>query len=180
MAFWNRRGKTRQEEIEEEQRFAVLEQDRTLAGARVKDIAAGDAESLQGVPLSETAPTAGQYYAYDAALDMWVPTAPGAPGAHVLATTAGLGASQTTSGLTAGQVLRATGATTAAFQAIQEGDLPSTIARDAEVTSAISGHAALPSAHHVRYADAEAVAAVPYEFYIAFGADPINGQAYIP
>jgi len=42
------------------------------------------AKSLQGVPLSETAPTAGQYYAYDAALDMWVPTAPGAPGAHAL------------------------------------------------------------------------------------------------
>jgi hypothetical protein len=42
------------------------------------------AKSLQGVPLSETSPTAGQYYAYDAALDMWVPTAPGAPGAHAL------------------------------------------------------------------------------------------------
>jgi len=41
VAFWNRRGRTRQEEIEEEQRFAVLEQDRTLAGARVKDIATG-------------------------------------------------------------------------------------------------------------------------------------------
>lgn len=43
---------------------------------------------------------------------------------HVLATTAGLGGDHTTSGLTAGQVLRATGATTAAFQAIQASDLP--------------------------------------------------------
>jgi len=43
--------------------------------------------------------------------------------AHVLATTAGLGAQHTTSGLAAGQVLRATGATTAAFQALQATDL---------------------------------------------------------
>jgi len=48
---------------------------------------------------------------------------------HVLATTAGLGADHTTSGLTVGQVLRATGATTAAFAAIQDADLPSTIVR---------------------------------------------------
>jgi ribosomal protein L27 len=44
---------------------------------------------------------------------------------HVLATTAGLGADHTVSGLTAGQVLRATGATTAAFASLQATDLPS-------------------------------------------------------
>lgn len=43
---------------------------------------------------------------------------------HVIATTAGLGADHTTSGLTAGQVLRATGATTAAFQSLVAADLP--------------------------------------------------------
>ncbi len=43
--------------------------------------------------------------------------------AHVLATTAGLGADHTTSGLTIGQVLRASGATTAAFAVLQHSDL---------------------------------------------------------
>lgn len=47
------------------------------------------------------------------------------PTSHVLADTAGLGSAHTTSGLTAGQVLRATGATTAAFQALVAGDIPS-------------------------------------------------------
>lgn len=42
---------------------------------------------------------------------------------HVLATTSGLGADHSTSGLTAGQYLRATAATTAAFQTIPSGDL---------------------------------------------------------
>lgn len=44
--------------------------------------------------------------------------------AHVLADTSGLGPDHTTSGLTAGQVLRATGATTAAFANLQATDLP--------------------------------------------------------
>lgn len=44
--------------------------------------------------------------------------------AHVLADTTGLGAQHTTSGLTAGQVLRATAATTAAFQSLIATDLP--------------------------------------------------------
>lgn len=39
-----------------------------------------------------------------------------APGSHVLATTTGLGAEHTVSGLTTGQILQATGATTARFQ----------------------------------------------------------------
>jgi len=49
--------------------------------------------------------------------------------AHVLASTSGLGADHTVAGLTARQVLRATGATTAAFGAIEDADLPSTIVR---------------------------------------------------
>lgn len=43
---------------------------------------------------------------------------------HVFATSAGLGADHTTSGLTIGHVLRATGATTAAFGALIATDLP--------------------------------------------------------
>jgi len=168
------------DELEEEARAALLAQDRTLDSARVKDISGGDATSLQGVPVSATDPTAGQVWAYNTATGQWEPTAPAAPGAHVLATTAGLGASHTTSGLTAGQVLRATAAAAAAFQALQDTDIPATIARDTEVATAVSTHAALPSVHHVRYADSEARAAVPYEFYIAFGTDPINGQVYSP
>lgn len=46
-------------------------------------------------------------------------------GSHVLATTSGLGSEHTVSGLAEGQFLRATGATTAAFQTIQDSDLGS-------------------------------------------------------
>ena len=45
------------------------------------------------------------------------------PGPHVLATTTALGPEHTVSGLTAGQVLKATGATTAAFQALTAADI---------------------------------------------------------
>lgn len=43
-----------------------------------------DALSIQGVDVSTTAPTAAQVLAYDAALEKYVPSAPGAPGAHAL------------------------------------------------------------------------------------------------
>jgi hypothetical protein len=85
-----------------------------------------DGITLQGIPISVTDPTTGQVLTYNASTGEWEPTAPGSPGAHVLATTAGLGASHTTSGLTAGQVLRATAADAAAFQAIQDADIPAT------------------------------------------------------
>jgi len=52
------------------------------------------------------------------------------------------------SGLTIGHVLRATSAELFAFGAIQDSDLPSTIARDTEVATAVSDHAAIPGAHH--------------------------------
>jgi len=79
-----RRGRTRQEELEDEQRLAILEQDRTLASARMKDIGSGDAESIQGVPVSETPPTAAQILAYNAATGEIEWTAASAPGAHAL------------------------------------------------------------------------------------------------
>lgn len=43
-----------------------------------------DAISFLGRLLSTTAPTASQFYAWDADLEKWVPTSPGAPGAHAL------------------------------------------------------------------------------------------------
>jgi hypothetical protein len=58
---------------------------------------------------------------------------------HVLASTSGLGADHTVSGLTARQVLRATGATTAAFGAIEDADLPSTIVRTSRQVIAGNG-----------------------------------------
>lgn len=44
-----------------------------------------------------------------------------------------VGPSHTTSGLTPGQVLRATGPTSFAFGGLQDGDIPSSIARDSEI-----------------------------------------------
>lgn len=55
--------------------------------------------------------------------------------AHVIT-----GADHTASGLTAGHVMRATAATTFGFGAIQDTDIPATIARDSEVTSAVAAH----------------------------------------
>jgi hypothetical protein len=69
---------------------------------------------------------------------------------HVLASTSGLGADHTVSGLTARQVLIATGSTTALFRALEDADIPASIARDSEVTSAISTHASDANAHHNR------------------------------
>jgi len=67
---------------------------------------------------------------------------------HVLATTAALGPDHTVSGLTARQVLIATGATTALFRALEDADIPASIARDSETTAAIASHAAIANAHH--------------------------------
>jgi hypothetical protein len=58
---------------------------------------------------------------------------------HVLATTSGLGGDHTVSGLTAGQYLRATGASTAAFQVIVDADLPSTVVRTSRQVIAGAG-----------------------------------------
>jgi uncharacterized protein (DUF2147 family) len=60
-------------------------------------------------------------------------------GLHTLATIDGLGAEHSTFGLTVGMVLRATSAATAAFAAIQDSDLPATIARAATTLTAGAG-----------------------------------------
>ena len=57
-------------------------------------------------------------------------------GLHTLATVDGLGAEHAVFGLTTGQVLRATGAATAAFAAIQDADLPGTIVRTSRTLTA--------------------------------------------
>lgn len=57
---------------------------------------------------------------------------------HVLATTTGLGADHTTSGLTTGQVLRATGATTAAFAQLGFADLGGTLSDAQHGTRAVA------------------------------------------
>lgn len=67
----------------------------------------------------------------------FMPGGGGGTTVHVLATTAGLGPEHTVSGLTAGQVLRATGATTAAFQALAFADLSGTLTR-AQLPAAIA------------------------------------------
>ena len=67
---------------------------------------------------------------------------------HVLATGTALGPDHTISGAAAGEYLRALSSTTAAFDAIQDADIPAT-------------HSG--SAHHTKYLDSEAIAAVEGE-----------------
>ncbi|MGH7432352.1 MAG: hypothetical protein ACREJL_01225, partial [Candidatus Methylomirabilales bacterium] len=56
--------------------------------------------------------------------------------------------SHTASGLTAGTVLRATGATTFAFQAIQDADIPASIARDTEIITTHGGLTGVTADQH--------------------------------
>jgi hypothetical protein len=58
---------------------------------------------------------------------------------HVLATNAALGADHTISGATSGHVLRASSATAAAFSAIQDADLPSTLVRTSRTITSGAG-----------------------------------------
>ena len=94
---------------------------------RISGLLGREGTKLQRHRVASTEPTSAQVLTWNATTMQWEPTAAGAPSAHVIATTAGLGASHTTSGLTAGQVLRATGATTAAFQALSGTDIPHTV-----------------------------------------------------
>ena len=72
------------------------------------------------------------------------------------------GADHTASGLTAGHVLRATGATTFAFGAIDDADVPATIARDTEVTSAVTTHEGAADPHAGYQKESEKAAANGY------------------
>lgn len=74
------------------------------------------------------------------------------------------GADHTASGLTSGHVMRATGATTFAFGALQDGDVPATIARDSEVAAAVTAHEAAGDPHtgYATDADLTTHAATPH------------------
>ncbi len=104
----------------------------TPAGAQAKvDIHTADTTSVHGIT-----DTADLVLDGDARLsDDRTPTA------HVID-----GAKHTASGLTSGHVMRATGATTFAFGALQDGDIPATIARDSELPD-LTGHAAAADPH---------------------------------
>lgn len=98
--------------------IAVAKGGTNLTGYTTGDVIyASSATVLAKLPIGSP----GEVLAVALGLPSWEPA--GTPGAHVIATTAGLGASHTTSGLTAGQVLRATAATTAAFQALTAADI---------------------------------------------------------
>jgi len=49
------------------------------------------------------------------------------------------------------------------FRALVDADIPAAIARDSEITADIATHAAIAAAHHTKYTDAEAIAAVQSE-----------------
>lgn len=51
---------------------------------------------------------------------------------------------------------------------------------DPTTTTDITTHAAIAGAHHIKYLDSEAIAAVPFIEYISFGSEPISGQSYAP
>ena len=94
--------------------------DQTIAGVK----------TFTSIPvLPATDPTAGSEAArkayVDAAIDADVAAHAALPNAHHGQAHDLVGADHTASGLTTGQVLRATGPTTFAFQALQEADLPS-------------------------------------------------------
>src|SRR3989337_4591656 len=99
---------------------------RVLEG-RISGLRSREGTKLQRRRVSSAEPATSDVLAWNATTGQWEPTAASAPGSHIIATTAGPGASHTTSGLTAGQVLRATGATTAAFQALSGTDIPHTV-----------------------------------------------------
>src|SRR3990167_6358817 len=116
---------------------------------RLSGLLGREGAKLQRHRVASIEPTSAQVLTWNDATKQWDPTAPGAPSDHVIATTAGLGASHTTSGLTAGQVLRATAATTAAFAAIQSGDLPASVVEttDTDYTDLTDGGATTLHSH---------------------------------
>lgn len=85
------------------------------------------------------------------------------------------GADHTASGLTAGHVLRATGATTFAFGSLADADVPATIARDTEVATAVSDHVALADPHTGYQKESEKAVASGYASLDASGFVP-NAQ----
>lgn len=105
--------------------FVLLDGSRPLEG----DWAVNPGVTIDGVDISAHAANVNAHHLRD----------------HVLATNAGLGATHTISGATAGQVLRASGDTAANFQALAHTDLTSVLpdqhhARDHAITGATHTH----------------------------------------
>jgi len=137
--------------------FDISIADNAITDAKLRDSAAtsviGRSAGTTGDPADIAASADAQFLsrhggtlAFAAIVDADIPAAIARDSelhaqSHVIADTTGLGADHTTSGLTAGQVLRASGATTAAFASIADGDLPASISRDTESPAAgdISG-----------------------------------------
>lgn len=87
----------------------------------------------------------GDVATWDATVKRWKPAAPASGeggGPHAL-----VGTSHTATGLTPGHVLRATGVGSFAFGALEDGDIPAGMARDSEVTGAVSAHEAAGDPH---------------------------------
>ena len=111
--------------------------------------------SATGVLSKLAIGAAGEVLAVSVGLPSWQPA--GSPGSHVLATTAGLGASHTTSGLTTGQVLRATAATTAAFQVLIAADIPNL--DTAKITTGTFANSLIAASNVTQHEAALAIAA---------------------
>ena len=95
--------------------FAKLDGSRLFTG----NIAFVGAQTVDGVDVSAHAANANAHHNQS----------------HVLATTSGLGGDHTVSGLTTGQVLRATGATTAAFGSLLWSEINKTTSSIADITT---------------------------------------------
>lgn len=141
----------------------------------------GGATKIQGLRVSSLAPTAAYVLAWNASTKLieWVVSS--TPSAHVLASTTGLGAAHTVAGLTARQVLIATGAATALFRALQDADIPAAIARDSEVTADIATHAAAADPHTGYQKESEKAAANGYMGLDAnqYGTDPPQAHVHL-
>lgn len=122
------------------------------AGSQRRNILEGHPHHLRRLADVTGTPGASEILAWNASLGKFTFEASAPPGAHVLADTTGLGSSQTTSGLTARQVLIATGATTARFRSLVDADIPAAIARDGELHPEVHPHATHsdigPDDHH--------------------------------
>ncbi len=117
------------------------------------DPSAGEKAALAG---TSGVPGAGNKYVTDADARN---TNSRTPTAHEVQSSGGF---HTAAGLTIGHVMRASGAAAFSFAAIQDADLPSTIARDSEVTTAITTHEAAADPHTGYQRESEKGAASGY------------------
>jgi len=109
-----------------------------VAGLTLERVAEEVASSLGGLALEAGTPLNAEIIQWNSGANEWQFAAPGAPAAHDLE-----GASHTLAGAAAGQVLRATGATTFAMQSLIAGDIPSLDA--SKITTGTFADARIPN-----------------------------------